>query len=288
MGGGVEVGKALEWMIASSGGGDFVVIRVTGGDDYNEYLYRNLGGVDSVETLRIDSEALVYNEAVAQTIRDAEALFIAGGDQYDYVSLWKDTPIEDAINYLRNNKRVPIGGTSAGSAIQGEIYFDAAKGTIRSEDAMANPYDNRVSLRRGGFLSNPYLEDTITDTHYNNPDRRGRHLTFMARMVIDWDIDARGIGIDERTAVVIEADGRARVFGRGDAFFMQIYDRSGPERCEPGRSLDWFRDRRAVEGYKIRGNRGGDRYFDLRKWDSGSGGSWRYYYVDRGRLGVSR
>lgn len=287
MGGSVEVDEAMEWMIDKAGGGDFVVIRVTGGDAYNEYIYSDLGGVDSVETLRIDSRALADDPVVERTLRDAEAVFIAGGDQYDYVSLWKNSRVHDALNHLRNVKGAPIGGTSAGCAIQGEYYFDAANGTIRSDDALADPYDPRISIGAGDFLDNPYLERTITDTHYDDPDRRGRHLTFMARMTTDHGIVARGIGIDERTAVTIEPDGTARVFGSGSAFFMQ-QDSAGPEICEPGRPLDWYRGKHAVESYVIRGDSSGDRYLDLDDWSTGSGGSWRYYYVDHGHLRKSR
>ncbi|MDH3365921.1 MAG: hypothetical protein OEM29_07980 [Thermoplasmata archaeon] len=45
------------------------------------------------------------------TIRNAEALFIAGGDQSDYVNMWKGTPVEDAIHFVAN-KPAPVGGTA--------------------------------------------------------------------------------------------------------------------------------------------------------------------------------
>lgn len=285
MGGGVDVDEAMKWMIDKSGGGDFVVIRATGTDAYNPYLYA-LGTLDSVETLRIDSADLARDPGVAQTIRNAEALFIAGGDQHDYVRYWKDTPVADALNYLINEKKVPVGGTSAGSAIQGEAYFDAANGTIRSEAALRNPYDRQLSLQASNFLKVPYLEQTITDTHYDEPDRRGRHVTFLARMVKDWGMDARGIGVDERTAVCIEADGRARVFGEGYAFFLR-QDGKSPERCEPHRSLVSYHGQRAVGVYKIRGSQQGAGYFDLSDWSTGANGNAQYYYVDQGSLGIS-
>jgi hypothetical protein len=52
MGGGTDVDAAFRWMIDKSGGGDFVVIRATGADGYNQYIYE-MGGVDSVESLVI-------------------------------------------------------------------------------------------------------------------------------------------------------------------------------------------------------------------------------------------
>ncbi len=285
MGGGPDVDAGIEWMIDKAVGGDFVVIRATGTDAYNQYIY-DLGPLDSVETLLIDSAALADDPLVAATIQNAEALFIAGGDQFDYVSLWKGSRVHEAIEYLIHEKGAPVGGTSAGCAILGEVYFDAANGTVRSSEALRNPFDDRISLGRGDFLSAPYLADTVTDTHYDDPDRRGRHVTFLARMVVDWGIDARGIGVDEETAVAIEPDGVARVFGFGYAFFLRQNGRE-PERCEPRRSLDWYRDRRAVEVYKIPGTSSGSGSFDLSTWSDGVGGSGQFYYVDRGRLEIS-
>ncbi|MGB0525047.1 MAG: cyanophycinase [Flammeovirgaceae bacterium] len=285
MGGGPDIDEAIQWMINRSGGGDFVVLRASGSDAYNSYIY-GLGNVNSVETLLINSRSLANNTDVENTIRNAEAVFIAGGDQYDYVSYWKGTRVENALNYLINTKRVPVGGTSAGCAIQGEAYFDAANGTVTSSEVLRNPYNQYVSLQRSNFLDVPFLENTITDTHYDNPDRRGRQLGFMARMVEDWGWFAKGIGVDEATAVCIASNGTASVYGDGYAFFLQEYGGT-PEECVPGRRLDWYRNRRAVKVYKVRGTNNGNNSFNLANWNSGSGGSWQYYYADRGRLRIS-
>ena len=57
---------------------------------------------------------------MAKIIRRAEVIFIAGGDQANYIRDWKDTPVQDAINAnLAEGK--PIGGTSAGLAVQGNL-----------------------------------------------------------------------------------------------------------------------------------------------------------------------
>ncbi len=53
-GGGKDVEEAMKLMIERSGGGDFVIIRSTGSTGYNDYLYE-MGGLNSVETLLIDS-----------------------------------------------------------------------------------------------------------------------------------------------------------------------------------------------------------------------------------------
>lgn len=112
MGGSKDVDMAIRWMIQKSGGGDFVIIRSSGSNGYNDYIYKRLGGVNSVETILINSRLLANDTIVARKIRNAEALFIAGGDQANYVNFWKGTKVEEAVNYIRNTKQVPVGGTS--------------------------------------------------------------------------------------------------------------------------------------------------------------------------------
>jgi cyanophycinase len=287
MGGGTDVDAAIRWMIQKAGGGDFVVLRASGSDGYNPYIFSELGGVNSCETILIDSRNAANDAGVETTIRNAEAVFIAGGDQANYVNFWKDTRVEDALNYLRNTKKVPIGGTSAGCAIQGRTYFSALNGTITTAQALANPYSRLLTLGRNDFLNNPYLADLITDTHFNNPDRRGRLLTFMARMSKDYGVVPRGVGVDEKTAVCIDENGSSKVFGTGTAFFLQQNGSSNvPERCVSGQSLDWYRGRVAVRVYKINGTATGTGAFNFSTW-SGSGGTSQYYYVDKGTLGVN-
>ena len=124
MGGAGDNDDALTWMLNRSGGGDIVVLRASGSDGYNDYLYSDLGvAVNSVETIVFNTAAAATDPYVIARIEQAEALLIAGGDQWDYISYWRDTPVETAINYLINEKQVPVGGTSAGMAIQGQGYF---------------------------------------------------------------------------------------------------------------------------------------------------------------------
>lgn len=111
-GGGGDVDQNYVRMGEFGGGGDFVVLRASGKDDYNEYIYA-LCHCDSVTTLVFDGGAAMADPYVVETIRNAEAIFIVGGDQSNYIRNWKDTPVEDAINSVVA-KPAPIGGTSAG------------------------------------------------------------------------------------------------------------------------------------------------------------------------------
>ena len=68
-------------MIGKSGGGDFVVIRATGTDAYNPYIY-DFGGIDSVETIITKNRAAASDPFVVDTIRNAEALAWLGAQPW--------------------------------------------------------------------------------------------------------------------------------------------------------------------------------------------------------------
>lgn len=288
MGGSTDVDEAMRWMLERAGGGDVLVLRATGSTGYNDYLFRLGASVNSVETLLINSRAIANNPDVERRVRNAEMVFISGGDQADYVNFWRGTRLHEALNWLATVKKIPIGGTSAGCAILGSTYFTALQGTIRSEAAVQNPYDPLIIMGRNDFLAMPFLENTITDTHYNNPIRTGRHLVFMARMIQDSGVapqQMRGIGVEERTAVAVNAEGRATVFGSGRAFFLRGSSASAtPEVCRAGQPLTWERDKQAVRGYVVSASRSGTGAFNLATWaDSGAtGGTWLRYWVVNG------
>ena len=135
IGGGGNVPSAFRWMIERSGGGNAVVITASGNAGYHAEIFA-LGGLKSVETLNITSREQANSDAVARTIRNAELLFIAGGDQSRYMRYWKNTKTAAALNYLLNEKKVPVGGTSAGCAILSGIYYSGENGSAVSDSSL--------------------------------------------------------------------------------------------------------------------------------------------------------
>lgn len=285
MGGGADVDAAFKWMIHLSGGGDVVVIRASGTDAYNKYIY-GLGEVNSVETLLIDSRAAANDEKVIQTLKGAEALFIAGGDQSDYIAYWQGTETEDALNYLLNEKKIPVGGTSAGAAILGKLYYSGENGSITADAALSDPYNSRITLYANDFLETPYLNNVIADQHFSQRDRQGRLVTFLSRYMKDRQIAPRGIGVDEHTAVCIDRDGMAKVYGSNAAYFLKTDASKQPETVEMGRNLQWNQDEKAVQVYRITGSDEGSGAFNVKTFDEAdaAGGAALWWWVDNGTL----
>lgn len=289
MGGGKDVDAAFKWMIARSGGGDFVILRFDNSTAYNSYVYK-MGGVNSVETLIITSKITDTSSPVVDKINKAEAIFIAGGDQSNYVNLWKGTPVEDAIND-RIKHMVPIGGTSAGCAILGSSYYAALSSSVTSAQAMANPFDPAVTLGFDDFIEIQILRNTITDQHFSQRGREGRMVAFMARMYTYFNpvepiLPTHGIAVDEQTAACIDNNGIATVFGTNNAFFLQrtLY---GPEQCKAGFPLNWNRSGNALKVYRITGTTKGNGAFNLNDYSAVSGGTWLYFYVSDGTFKTS-
>ncbi len=264
-GGGDDVDENYVRMGALGGGGDFVVLRASGADDYNDYIFK-LCGCDSVETIVFASREAAFDPFVIETIRNADALFIAGGDQSNYLKFWNDTPVADAINFVAA-KPAPIGGTSAGMAVIGEFVYSAMLESATAESSLKDPYYADITLDRD-FLSLPGMSNIITDQHLQERDRIGRTLAFMARLLQDgWTPEARAIAADRETAVHFDpATNIATVFATADhktpyAYFMRAD--STPEHCKPGEPLAF----RKVEVYRL----GAGGSFDVANWQ-GSGG----------------
>lgn len=262
MGGGTDVDSAFQWMIGKSGGGDFVVIRATGTDAYNPYI-AGLGALDSVETLIIKNRTGANDPFVVNKIRNAEAVFIAGGDQWNYVNYWKDSQVEDAINYVANVRQVPVGGTSAGLAVLSQFMFSGKNGTITSADALADPFNRRMTLDRN-FLNLPLMGGIITDSHFVERDRMGRTVTFLARLLQDGWVTSpvKAIAVDRETAVVVEANGNASLRGTNTAYFLRTP--GAPEVCQSRTPLTFNN----LSVFKM----SGAATFNLSSW-SGSGGA---------------
>ncbi len=293
MGGATENDSAMIWFLRHSGGGDIVVLRTTGSDGYNNYMYSQLGvSVNSVQTIVCNNASASYDPYVIQQLANAEALWFAGGDQWDYVSFWNNTPVDSVINYLINVKKIPVGGTSAGMAILGHIVFTAQNGSATSAASLADPYVTNVTLLKDDFIFNPWLNNVVTDTHYDNPDRRGRHITFLARILQDYSVSAVfGIACNEYVAVCIDTNGLARVYGdypnyQEFAYFLQAncVQPNTPEICMTAQPLTWNRNTQAVKVYKVPGTPTGANSFQLSNWNTGSGGSWEDWYIVNGVL----
>jgi len=296
MGGATEDNNAMKWFLEQANGGDILILRTSGSDGYNQYLYSQLGiSVNSVESIVFNNPSASNQNYIHSKILQAEAIWFAGGNQWNYISYWRDTPIDSLVRHVVNTRNIVIGGTSAGMAILGEYYFSAENGTVTSSTALNNPYNSLVTIDSAKFLEINILKDIITDTHYDDPDRKGRHVVFMSRMLTDYNSEAKGIACDEYTAVCIDTNGMAHVYGGfptydDNAYFLQInceISVNNPENITSNTPLTWDHSGQAIKVYKIKGTSTGLNSFDLNTWEDGTGGVWENWSVLNGQLSES-
>ena len=156
MGGGSKQEAAFQFLCERANGGDFLILRANTADSYAEQVNQEMlhtCPLNSAATIVFDDRENSAEHKIGEIIKHAEVIFIAGGDQSNYVRFWQDTPVQDALNRHITAGR-PIGGSSAGLAILGEFCFSSMIDTIHSPEALANPYGNKVTLSRK-FLNIP-------------------------------------------------------------------------------------------------------------------------------------
>lgn len=213
MGGGSEVTAAFrDRAFPLIGGGDIVVLRTSGSDGYNNYFFNQIDNgalkPNSVETLLLNSRALADSEYVEWVLATAEMIWMAGGDQSTYTSNWRGTRTETQLRTAIARGAV-VGGTSAGMAVGGEFIYDpGSASSLTTAMAAANPYNSSMRITDHLFQF-PFLEMTISDTHFRERDRMGRLMGMMGYLRQEGRAtDAiRGIAASEQSSIYINKDG---------------------------------------------------------------------------------
>lgn len=220
---------AFRWLMAKAGGGHIVVLRASYAGENGVEIFNEVGGVASVRTLVITDRRAAYDGRVLDIVRSADGIFLGGGDQSNYVRDWKGAPLNALLDaHVRAGR--PIGGTSAGLAVLGAYCYGALDGgSIDSPTALGDPLGTQVTLV-DDFLHLPHLGQVITDSHFQQRNRLGRLVTFVARLAHEQrDPRITGIGVDENTALCIDAEGVGRVMSGHDGHAWLV---------RPGRQAD--------------------------------------------------
>lgn len=259
-GGGDWPYEAFRWFAAKSGNGHIVILRAPDADATTEdmtgtqtEMYNEVKGFASIRTFAFFDRAASYDSKLLEAIKKADGIFLAGGDQSRYVKYWRGTPVEKAIEaHVAAGK--PLGGTSAGLAVQGEYLYGAMDGgSITTPEALPDPLGKAVTIETK-FLNIPMLKGIITDSHFKERNRQGRLAAFMAKSMKMGSGKIFGLGIDEQTALCVEKDGSAKLFSNKDGAAW-LFDFSDAPITQNGKPLD-------VKNIDVKGI-GTDSYFDI-------------------------
>ncbi len=155
-------------------------------------------GVQTRIALHIDSRAAANDPAMVAQVAGADGIFMTGGDQKRLLALVGGTALASAMHEALA-RGACLAGTSAGaSAMSAHMLAHGRSGLT--------PEIGSVALGAGlGFV-----QRVIIDQHFSERHRLARLLTLVAQ-----NPGLIGIGIDEDTALLIEAGSAIEVIGSG-------------------------------------------------------------------------
>ena len=223
-------------------------------------LFNEFGGAHAVDgfsfncasdnsTLTAEALAVALNQQglgheFLDKLTGAEGVYFCGGVQWRYVQLLVNDRDAAAIisdgNYGNRHfgsGSVVVGGTSAGLAILGQYVFTGHYGGVTSAEIMGNYYtpnfiQNGNTAIATNILNLKGMSNVLTETHFTDPEkscdvdgrniyRLGRFLCFMGSTVLTYSGSAKGLAVDDGTALtVIEINGvlKAKVWGAKNVY----------------------------------------------------------------------
>jgi cyanophycinase len=164
-------------------------------------VFKSLG-VRSLSHLHVETRDDAFSEDKLKVLKGAGAVFFTGGDQLRITSRIGGAPICERIREIFDRGGV-IAGTSAGASAMSETML------VSGPSDQSHRVD-AVQMAPGLGLIN----GVIVDQHFAERGRLGRLVGAVAQ-----NPRLLGVGIDEDTAVIAEAD-RFIVIGRGAVYVI--------------------------------------------------------------------
>lgn len=240
-------------LLAVGGGGttDAIVARaleLAGGPKTRMLIVPQASGAEDAGS----SSATFWREKGAQDVRvldladpakakadiaSADFVWMPGGDQNRLMKSLREAGVVDAIRD-RYRAGALVGGTSAGAAVLSKVMI------VGGDTA------DLTSVRAAGTETAEGLAlwaDAIVDQHFMKRQRFNRLMS----AVLDRP-DLVGVGVDERTGVVLHPDGSCEVVGDGSVL---VLDARRSERKTVAKA-EWH----SASGLALAIHRGGDEF----------------------------
>lgn len=203
-GGELDGSGIFEKFIALGGGaanGRFVIVPTAGGNRTREGALREYKaddvlrswkarGLAHVAMLHTHDPKVADTEAFVKDLREATAVWFIGGRQWNIVDSYANTLTQREFDKVLERGGV-IGGTSAGATIQGRYL-------VRGDTSGAEVMMTKEANHQYGFA---FLRRSAIDQHINTRNRWDDLIP-----VIKTYPDLLGIGLSERTAIVVTGD----------------------------------------------------------------------------------
>ncbi|MCV9385296.1 Type 1 glutamine amidotransferase-like domain-containing protein [Reichenbachiella ulvae] len=227
IGGGAESDAENSWSDAPytravelSGNKKVAIISYDFGSGDNSWLpnyFKSRGATEAVN-IEIANTTEANDTQLYQQLMVYDVLFFKGGDQLKYYQYYRDSEVTRAIKDKYEQGGV-IAGTSAGMAILSEVVYTADGPSVYPDQALQNVHNSDITLSND-FVN--LLSGGVVDTHFAERGRFPRLLTFMGRWYLDHGDFVLGIGVDDKTALFIDENQVATVYGTGAVSFYQM------------------------------------------------------------------
>ncbi|MEJ5261803.1 MAG: Type 1 glutamine amidotransferase-like domain-containing protein [Ignavibacterium sp.] len=238
------------WIVQKADSGKIIILGVSSATEWLPNYFMSLGA-DTAYNKTISTTTAANLQSTYDELITARAIFLRGGDQWDYIRLWKGTKVDSAIQYVFNNGGV-IAGTSAGAAVLGEVDFSAQNGSAYPDEALQNPFYNRMKFENN-FLK--LVPNVLFDTHFIERGRHGRLIAMLYNQYFTTGIDLIGAGIDDRTAICISPDGIGEVMGSGAVSIFYKDDLTNYSTYSAGKySIENLKSHFLTKGWKFNFN----------------------------------
>ena len=158
-------------------------------------------GFKNVTVLHTTNRDIANTEEFVKPIKEAKAVWFSGGRQWRLADSYLNTLTHKELNNLLKRGGV-IGGNSAGATIQGSYL---TRGDSKTNTIMMGDHEEGL-----GFLQNVAIDQHVI--------ARNRELDLIE--IVTAKPQILGIGIDERTAIVVRGD-EFEVIGKSSVL---IYD----------------------------------------------------------------
>ncbi len=164
VGGGAEKNGVSSWSTPAyrwAGEGKRVAIIGTSTGSLAPYFMQQCGAAWAKE-FAIASHDSADSQLTYDTLVTYDVIFFRGGDQYDYYDLYRDTKLQDAVEYLYSQGGT-ICGTSAGMSILSSIVYTAENGSAYPDECIEDPNNQYVTLAND-FMD--FVPGFVFDTHF--------------------------------------------------------------------------------------------------------------------------
>ena len=193
--------KILKRFIQESGGRESRITVLTAATEYPrqvgvEYhaLFLELGAQE-VQVLDVSDRTQANTQGTSKQFEKSTGVFFTGGDQLRITGLLGGTLLGRMLQQLYE-QGIIIAGTSAGASVMSDTMIVGGEA--------GTPKKNTLTMAPGLGL----LRSVVIDQHFAQRGRIGRLLS-----AISQNPYVLGVGIDEDTAILVQADAQFSVVG---------------------------------------------------------------------------